>query len=199
MGRTSFFWACKNEHPQQTIVLTNTAGQQPGSGHCCLRSSECNASVLPNWESCAWANYSSLKCRVSLARNSSQFGSTDAWHVWTGIRSSSSGNWQAPLELSVILKLLVFIPLHLCSKMLYPFNIQWLPYLILRTHEFPLHLFYRLSQSRVFPYPQVKKKKKNTKGEKQVETPKRPFPCISPHVPLLGPEIDPTGKPMTHA
>ena len=28
-----FFWACKTEHPQQTIVLRKTAGQQPGSGH----------------------------------------------------------------------------------------------------------------------------------------------------------------------
>ena len=28
-----FFWACKNEHPQQTIVLTKTAAQQPCSGH----------------------------------------------------------------------------------------------------------------------------------------------------------------------
>ena len=34
-----FFCACKNEHPQQTIVLTKAAGQQPGSGHCYLRSS----------------------------------------------------------------------------------------------------------------------------------------------------------------
>ena len=33
------FWARKTEHPQQTIVSTKTAGQQPGSGHCCLRSS----------------------------------------------------------------------------------------------------------------------------------------------------------------
>ena len=33
------FWARETEHPQQTIVLTKTAGQQPGSGHCCLRSS----------------------------------------------------------------------------------------------------------------------------------------------------------------
>ena len=29
-GQNRFFWACKNEHPQQTIVLTKTAGQQPG-------------------------------------------------------------------------------------------------------------------------------------------------------------------------
>ena len=34
------FWARETEHPQQTIVLTKTAGQQPGSGHCCLRSSQ---------------------------------------------------------------------------------------------------------------------------------------------------------------
>ena len=27
------------EHPQQTTVLTKTAGQLPGSGHCCLRAS----------------------------------------------------------------------------------------------------------------------------------------------------------------
>ena len=33
------FWARETEHPQQTIVLTKTAGQQPGSGHCSLRSS----------------------------------------------------------------------------------------------------------------------------------------------------------------
>ena len=26
-----------SEHPQQTIVLRKTAGQQPGSGHCCVR------------------------------------------------------------------------------------------------------------------------------------------------------------------
>ena len=32
-------WACTNEHRQQTIVLTKTTGQQPGSGHCYLRSS----------------------------------------------------------------------------------------------------------------------------------------------------------------
>ena len=30
--------APRNEHPHQTIVLTRTAGQQPGSGHCCPRS-----------------------------------------------------------------------------------------------------------------------------------------------------------------
>ena len=30
--QNQFFWACKNEHPQQIIVLTKTAGQQPGSG-----------------------------------------------------------------------------------------------------------------------------------------------------------------------
>ena len=32
------FWARKNELSHQTTVLTKTAGQQPGSGHCCLRS-----------------------------------------------------------------------------------------------------------------------------------------------------------------
>ena len=37
--RNKVFWARENEHPQQTIVLTKIAGQQPGSGHCCLRSS----------------------------------------------------------------------------------------------------------------------------------------------------------------
>ena len=31
--------ARETEHPQQTVVLTKTAGQQPGSGHFCLRSS----------------------------------------------------------------------------------------------------------------------------------------------------------------
>ena len=33
------FWARETQHLQQTIVLTKTAGQQPGSGHCFLRSS----------------------------------------------------------------------------------------------------------------------------------------------------------------
>ena len=33
------FWARGTEHPKQTIVLTKTTGQQPASGHCCLRSS----------------------------------------------------------------------------------------------------------------------------------------------------------------
>ena len=33
------FWARETEHPQQTIVLTKTAGQQPGPAHCCLSSS----------------------------------------------------------------------------------------------------------------------------------------------------------------
>lgn len=28
------FWACMNEHPQQTIILTKTACQQASSGHC---------------------------------------------------------------------------------------------------------------------------------------------------------------------
>ena len=38
--QNQFFWARKNEHQQQTIVLTKTAGQQPASGgHCYLRSS----------------------------------------------------------------------------------------------------------------------------------------------------------------
>ena len=32
------FLARETEHPQQTIVLTKTAGHQPGSGHCCQRS-----------------------------------------------------------------------------------------------------------------------------------------------------------------
>ena len=36
-GQNQFLWACKTEHQQQTvqqtIVLTKTAGQQPGSGH----------------------------------------------------------------------------------------------------------------------------------------------------------------------
>ena len=32
-GQNQFFWACKNEHLQQTIVLTKTAGHQSGSGH----------------------------------------------------------------------------------------------------------------------------------------------------------------------
>ena len=36
-----------------------------------------NDSILPNWESCSRPNCSSLKSRVSLARNSPQFGSTD--------------------------------------------------------------------------------------------------------------------------
>ena len=34
--QNQFFWACKNEHPQQTIVLTKTAGEQLllSSDHC---------------------------------------------------------------------------------------------------------------------------------------------------------------------
>ena len=28
------FWVYMNEHPQQTIILTKTAFQQPSSGHC---------------------------------------------------------------------------------------------------------------------------------------------------------------------
>ena len=34
------FWARETENPHQTTVLTKTAGQQPGSGDCCLRSSD---------------------------------------------------------------------------------------------------------------------------------------------------------------
>ena len=37
-GQNQLFWACK-KHPQQTIVLTKSAGQQPGSDHCYLRPS----------------------------------------------------------------------------------------------------------------------------------------------------------------
>ena len=40
-------------------------------------------SVLPNWESCAWPNCLSFQRRVSLVKNSSQFGSTDAFHLRT--------------------------------------------------------------------------------------------------------------------
>ena len=50
----------------EIIVLTCITCQQPCSGHWCLRSSECNPSVLPNWESCTWANCSTLKSRDSL-------------------------------------------------------------------------------------------------------------------------------------
>ena len=31
------FWARETKHPQQTIVLMKTAGQQPGSGHCAVQ------------------------------------------------------------------------------------------------------------------------------------------------------------------
>ena len=42
MTTTLVFWDRETEHPQQTIVLMKTTGQQPGSGHCCLRSSITN-------------------------------------------------------------------------------------------------------------------------------------------------------------
>ena len=42
-----------------------------------------NPTVLPNWESCAWPNCLSFQGRVSLARSSSQFGSTYAFHLRT--------------------------------------------------------------------------------------------------------------------
>ena len=42
-----------------------------------------NPTVLPNCESCAWPNCLSFQRRVSLARNSSQFGSTYAFHLRT--------------------------------------------------------------------------------------------------------------------
>ena len=38
-------------------------------------------SVLSNWESCPWPNCLSSQRRVSLVKNSSQFGSTDAFHL----------------------------------------------------------------------------------------------------------------------
>lgn len=70
--------------------------------------------------------------------------------------------------------------------MLHPLNIQWLQYLILRTREFPLPLFYRLPQSRIFFYPQVKKTHTRThtltKGEKQGGNTK---PSISLYIPYL--------------
>lgn len=36
--QNQFFWACKNEHPQETIILAKSAGQQPMvlHGHCWL-------------------------------------------------------------------------------------------------------------------------------------------------------------------
>ena len=46
--------------------------------------SKCNASVLPNWESCASLNCSLLKSRVSLAGSSFRCGKTDESHLWTG-------------------------------------------------------------------------------------------------------------------
>ena len=47
-----FFWDCKNEHPQQTIVLMKIAGQQPGSGHCYERSSQSHncQTILNYWK-----------------------------------------------------------------------------------------------------------------------------------------------------
>lgn len=56
-----------------------------------------------------------------------------------------------------------------------------------------------LTSIKGFPYPQVKRKHTLTKGEKQGGNTKPPISLFSSHIPLLGPEIDLTGKPMTHA
>lgn len=53
-----------------------------------------NASVLSNWDNCAWPNCSSLKSRISLARNSSQFGDADALHLRKIRLVSSASNPQ---------------------------------------------------------------------------------------------------------
>ena len=62
-----------------------------------------NSSVLPNWESCTWPNCSSLKSRVSFARNGSQFDGTDAWYLrigWSSWLIGQFGKYHNTLSLS---------------------------------------------------------------------------------------------------
>lgn len=53
-----FFWACKNEQPQETVALMKTAVQQPGSGPCLLTLSFCE---------CHWHLWM-LFCQVPFLR-----------------------------------------------------------------------------------------------------------------------------------
>ena len=60
------FWARETEHPQQTVVLRTTAGQQPGSGQCCLRSSVWKQTqrVTPNNVGSCWPKFVASVCTV---------------------------------------------------------------------------------------------------------------------------------------